>query len=250
MVYLAWTIWVLLLFGISLGTNRIWQGLARSRRFNYFVLPGILVHQLSVAFASVVTGATVTHISIRGESQHYLTHTRPKIPILGQALIGFAPLIGCSLVIWGLLELFGRPVDVRFTLPETIRITGPGLESFATSIIDILSATLAAIKRADFGDWKTYLFLYLSVTLGFTICPAREDLKTTIIGLVIVAVALLAIDLIGARIVGGPTLSRFQGGYWKILTYLLAIGLGFFCISLFILGFCKLFGLVPPSSKK
>ncbi len=133
MIYLAWTIWVLLLFFISFATNRIWHNLVRSRNFNFFVLPGILVHQLSVALASVITGATVTHISIRGESQEYVTHTRSKIPVVGQALIGLAPLFGCSLALWGAMELLSHPINIGFSLPESIQITASGLQQFAKS---------------------------------------------------------------------------------------------------------------------
>jgi len=250
MIYLAWTIWVLLLFAISLGTNRIWQGLVKSRNFNFFLLPGILSHQLSVALASVITGAAVTHISIRGEGRQYVTHTKPKIPFIGGLLIGFAPLIGCSLLLWACLELFHYPIDIRFTLPDTIQMSGSGLQHFAESIINMIAATLTAIGRADFGDWKTYAFLYFSITLAFAIAPAKEDLKRTIIGLVVLAIILVLIDLIGARISGGPLLDEFFSSYWRILTYALAVGIGFFLVSLLILGFCKLFGLSPSGPKR
>ena len=250
MIYLAWIIWVLLLFFISLATIRIWHSLVRSRNFNFFVLPGILVHQLSVALASVITGATVTHISIRGESQEYLTHTRSKIPVLGQVLIGLAPLFGCSLALWGAMELLSHPINIGFSLPESIQVTASGLQQSAKSLIDVIAETLRAIQRADFGDWKTYVFLYLSITFAFTIAPAKKDLKTTIIALAVLAAILLVIDLIGAKISGGPVLNEYFASYWKILTYALAISIGFFLVSLLILGFCKLFGLVPSTPRK
>ena len=68
MFYVIWIIWILLLIFISLGTNKIWHHLIKNRNFNFFVFPGIIVHQLSVALLSVLTygalGAMVHVITV------------------------------------------------------------------------------------------------------------------------------------------------------------------------------------------
>jgi len=249
MFYVIWIIWILLLIFISLGTSKIWHHLIKNRNFNFFVFPGIVVHQLSVALLSVLTGAAVTHMSLRGEGNEHIVHTKSKIPFLGDVLIGFAPLFGCSLALWGALALLGHPINLGFSLPDSIQITGSGLEKFAKSLVEIIADTLRAIGRADFASWKTFVFLYLSITLSFAIAPAKKDLRITIIGFTVLALLFYIIDAVGARISGGAFIAKYISAYWKIMTYLLAVSIGFFFISLVSLGFCSLFGLVrSPSS--
>jgi hypothetical protein len=61
------------------------------RYYRIFVAPGIIVHELSHAFACLITGAEIKRINLFEPSGGSVEHSNSKIPVLGQAIVSFAP---------------------------------------------------------------------------------------------------------------------------------------------------------------
>ncbi len=122
-------------------------------RFLYYI--GTFIHELSHIVFCILTGAKVSKISIFSK-QPKIIHSKPKIPIIGQALISLAPIIG------GLAFLYAIN---RFCLSNYFTIPS-NLKDFLTifSGISIL-------------DWQLWVMILLSFNMGAMIGPSLQDLK-------------------------------------------------------------------------
>lgn len=72
------------------------RGLAHASRGSYtalriFLLPGIMVHELSHALACLVTATPIERISFWTEAGGEVVHHKPKLAVITQPLIAFAP---------------------------------------------------------------------------------------------------------------------------------------------------------------
>jgi hypothetical protein len=127
-------------------------------------------------------------------------HGQPRIPIIGKPLIGLAPLIGCSLSLWGLFVLFGY----HNTLPSVdFSVT------FLQNINGLFQSALDFFREFA-SDWKFWLFLYLATGISASIAPSSVDIKNAIWGI------LFLIILGGLMIyydVGKNTLNMLQNKY-------------------------------------
>lgn len=128
-------------------------------RWLYYI--GAIIHEFSHAILCVLTGAKITHMSIFSRTPH-VTHTKSKIPILGQALISLAPIAGGILFI----ILINHLLLNDFVEFQTINI-----------IYEIPNYILSVIKSLNFLLWQTYVFIILILNTGAMIGPSFQDLK-------------------------------------------------------------------------
>ena len=93
----ALTVWVVVIVLTSFGIQRLWAPAAGSRLFTVLMAPGVIVHEVSHVVACLLSGATVKEVSLSNAGiAGKVVHTRPIIPVVGQALISLAPLVGCG----------------------------------------------------------------------------------------------------------------------------------------------------------
>jgi hypothetical protein len=147
------------------------------------MLPGTIVHETSHAIIAMLMGARITKFSFipSGDTLGYVEHTAPKIPILGNAAISIAPLIGCP----GLLLLISGYFGVHFDF-------APASSDLLAETRFLFEGTLTFIKNLDYLNWKTYVFLYLALTLGAGAAPSKTDVITLLPGLIIIVAAIFS----------------------------------------------------------
>ncbi len=183
----------LLAIALYLISEYLHRSLASASKTLYVVLmlPGTIVHECSHAIVALLTGARITDFSVMpsGNTLGHIEYTAPKIPFVGNAAISIAPLIGCPAI----LLLISRYFGVHFDFP-------PGTFDILLETRFLLEGTFSFITGLDYLNWKTYVFLYLALTLGAGAAPSKTDIISMRPGLIIIVAAIYALNYLGIDI--------------------------------------------------
>jgi hypothetical protein len=155
------------------------------------MLPGTMAHELSHAVVALLMGSRVTKFSVipSGDTLGHVEYTAPKIPLIGNAAISIAPLIGCPAILLLISSYFGAHFDYP-----------PGSFDILTEIRILIDGTFSFITGMDYLNWKTYVFLYLAMTLGAGAAPSKTDMISMLPGLIIIVALLYALNYSGVNI--------------------------------------------------
>jgi hypothetical protein len=155
------------------------------------MLPGTIAHELSHAVVALLMGSRITKFSVipSGDTLGHVEYTPPKIPLIGNAAISIAPLIGCPAI----LLLISSSFVAHFDFP-------PGSFDILAQTRFLIDGTFYFITGLDYLNWKTYVFLYLALTLGAGAAPSKTDIISMLPGLIIVVVAIYALNYFGVNI--------------------------------------------------
>jgi hypothetical protein len=136
-------------------------------------------------------GARITKFSVipSGDTLGHVEYTAPKIPLIGNAAISIAPLIGCPAI----LLLISRYFGMHFDFPPA------SFDILAESRF-LLDGTLSFITGLDYLNWKTYVFLYLALTLGAGAAPSKTDIISMLPGLIVIIATISVLNYSGVNI--------------------------------------------------
>lgn len=154
---------IILLIVISgYASNRLnWRFLNyRLTRVLYYV--GACVHESSHAIVCILTGAKIKEFKVFS-SQPHVIHGKPKLPLIGNALISSAPIFG------GLLFLF---LVNRFVLG--------GYFSVAAGSADppsVFRNALGFWAQLHLLAWQSWVMILLFLNVGAMIGPSWQDIK-------------------------------------------------------------------------
>jgi len=155
------------------------------------MLPGTIVHEFSHAAVAVLMGARITKFNIipSGNTLGQVEHTNPKIPVIGNVAISIAPLIGCPALLLLISSYFG----VHFDFP-------PASSDILAGTSSLIEGTFSFIAGLDYLNWKTYVFLYIALTLGAGAAPSKTDIISMLPGLIVIVAAIYALNYFGVNI--------------------------------------------------
>ncbi len=183
----------LLAIALYLISEYLHRSLSSASKTLYIVLmlPGTIVHESSHAVVALLMGARITDFSIMpsGNTLGHIEYTAPKIPFIGNTAISVAPLIGCPAILLFISRYFG----VYFDSP-------PGTFDILMETRFLLDGTLSFITGLDYLNWKTYVFLYLALTLGAGAAPSKTDIISMLPGLIIIVAAIYALNYFSINI--------------------------------------------------
>ena len=149
-------------------------------RYRLFLAPGVIIHELSHSFACLLTGAKVTELSVFEAEGGHVTHSQPKIPIIGTILISFAPLLFGIFLIYILSLKFGIINLQLFT---------SGISRQAIS-----EANSGVIKNLLSFSLKNWLIFYLTISIAVTMNPSRKDIANSIGSFIVVLILFVVIS--------------------------------------------------------
>lgn len=149
-------------------------------KYRYFLAPGVIVHELSHAFACLFTGAKVTQLSVFDKEGGHVNHTRSKIPLIGSIIISTSPLIVGIIIIYLMSRKLGLS-DFDFL-------------KFGNDPKSILAANILLIKNIAHFSWKNWVFFYLTVSVAITMVPSKKDFANAFIPLVILALIFMIVS--------------------------------------------------------
>lgn len=159
-----------LLYGLSVTLDRFIMRMLGRGWYLATMWPGVIVHELSHLTGCLITFTKVVEVKLfapSGETLGYVSHVKTQNPIKN-IIISIAPLFGVSLVIAGIMQLL---------IPDTYSIVSNlNLSAFSSpsGFIEIIKKSFTSLA---FGNWQTYLALYLLITLSSHAAPSRIDLK-------------------------------------------------------------------------
>jgi hypothetical protein len=161
-------------------------------------LVGTPVHEFSHAIANLITLCGVAAITPLIDKTGQASVYAKRSHFLGDMLAGVAPLFGGMLVLW----LTGVYIIPGFEVPT---ISPPQLDmeaaaSFGTvlrSAMDYLGQFLQTVfqdlPHLQWENWRTYVGLYVALSIGFSLPPSDVDLKGFARGLPVAVVLVLGL---------------------------------------------------------
>ena len=150
-------LWLIFFLGLSFVLDRLWSEIMVGKKYRIFIAPGIIIHELSHALMAVLVGAKIKEINFFTSRGGYVIYSSPKIPILGEIFINFAPVLGGI----GALLLFSWLLGLP--LPLT-----PSMEEFLLFI------------KESWLNWQFWLFVYLVISVSICLTPSFKDLKNAL----------------------------------------------------------------------
>ena len=210
---------------ISMVLDRFWSRALSMWGLYYLIsAPGVVVHECTHIAGCLITGAKIKKVVFFSEQGGSVTYQSPKVPLLGNVIIGTAPLFGIPLVLAGLTWLFGTYFGCTLfsSVPSLTSLVGAG--TLLSSALLILYENLVV----GFNGWFL-LYLYLTISLVLSLSPSMQDIKNALAGLVILT--LLGLLVIASGI---PLLIDVLGSVMTLFATGLALGFAFELIALIV----------------
>ncbi len=240
-ILLPLAIQVIILYGLSQLIDRL--VLRNLGRGWYLALtwPGVMVHELSHLAGCLITFTRVTRIELfhpHGNTLGMVEHVQTRNPIKN-IIISIAPLFGVTAVLWLLTrwvfpDLYIEQVNaVRVGLSDFTSFSN--FFSFSGEYVRTLFTYIGQLFQAmDFGQWQTYVFLYLMITLSSHAAPSKVDLKHTYVGLAGLAALFVLLGFVARWLDIGGVWTVFQWVSYPVifLTNFLMYGIVFSIIAL------------------
>ncbi|MEI6499109.1 MAG: M50 family metallopeptidase [bacterium] len=146
------------------------------RKYRIFVGPGVIIHEFSHAIMCLLTGAKIKKIRLFDKDGGSVEHTQSRIPIIGPILISFAPFLFGGCAIYFLSKLIGMS-EISFNILNLDK-----------NLFNIVFEQ--AIKLMHFDSIQSYLIFYLIISVIITMTPSLQDLKNSLVPLIISIVAI------------------------------------------------------------
>jgi hypothetical protein len=245
-LFLPLLLQLLFLYAASWLLNYV-VGLFSSLLYRLLKMIGTPVHELSHAVGCWVTLAGVDAIKLLSDKQGP-GFVQPRRPIrLSGVVYSVAPLFGATLVLW-LTAAYVIPGFVVPTVPspqldlESAASLGTVLRESLDYMGRFLDSAFRNLPNLQWDSWRTYVGLYIALSVGMGIRPSFQDLK-------ILAAALPLAFLVGLGFFAWLYLSgnareyflALQGGLVTVLlTFSTAVTSAFVVASLGVLVFLPL----------
>lgn len=170
---------------------------------------GTMVHELGHAvfcpvFGHKITGMRLFSFNARNRDAGYVSHSFSRgnlWHLAGNFFISVGPLALGSLVIFVLLRyLAAIPLSIQGMMAGGLNLdSGSGiigwLARFGAELWKMAGNLLAAV---DWTSWRTYLALWLVLSVGSAMTLSPQDLKAAASGLGVILLILLVVNLIAA----------------------------------------------------
>jgi hypothetical protein len=142
-------------------------------RWRIFVAPGVILHELSHAFACVITGAKISNISFFDKDGGSVKYRKSPIPWIPQIIISLAPLV-VSIILFYFL---GKMIHLESSID--LNSTFFNLKSI--------------IHNINFSHWQNIIIVYLLLSVVVTMTPSWQDFVNMFVPLIVVAIVMFLI---------------------------------------------------------
>lgn len=147
--------------------------------YRLFIAPGVIVHEMSHALGCMITGAKINSINVFKKDGGEVRHAPSKIPVIGPIIISLAPFVIGSLVIYFLAKFVGIHT-LQYNNQEIL-------------LKDPLGNIWQMLKSIDFHQIRSWLSLYLIVTIAVTMTPSTQDFRNIVFSLIVLILILFVL---------------------------------------------------------
>ena len=152
---------------------------SRTRWFDLLVAPGTILHELSHLFAALITGCTVTKVSLfkpdpKTGTLGFVRYSQPvdKWTVFRDLVVGFAPFFGCGILLVSINYFYGGGL-IRLA-QETMLA---GIDEIPYFIIQVLEELWVNFSFFDPQTFTGLIILYLQATFAFGAASSTVDFK-------------------------------------------------------------------------
>lgn len=138
--------------------------------FRIFVGPGIILHESAHALVARLFGGKVVEFKIFDEKGGSVKYTQPRFSNFTNILVGLAPIIIAIAILFLITKLF----HFDFILDQNQVLTFKQFKSFFFDL--------------NYHSAKTYIFIYLSLSIAAAMVPSKQDMSLSWAGLGLFAV--------------------------------------------------------------
>ncbi len=155
----------------------------RSRWFTALIAPGTILHELCHFFAAVLTGCTVTDVSLfrrdpKTNVLGYVNYRQPrdKWTVVRDLVVGFAPFFGCGLLLLLVFGILSAYASLDLLTPPAQGFDVANREELTSSFTGIAGSYLAQFALLAAHPWL-WLLIYLELCFGLGSAPSSQDFK-------------------------------------------------------------------------
>ena len=169
-------LWLIVLFLFSFILNSLWKRIFYGKKYRIFLAPGVIIHELSHALACRITGVKIKEINFFLWDGGYVKYNKSKIPILGEFLISFAPILGGIVALFIFSLIFGLRIPL-----EIVNFQQPFFYGVGIAIQEI-----PYFIKQNWLKWQFWVFIYLVISIIICLVPSKTDIKNASGGVLII----------------------------------------------------------------
>jgi len=174
-----------IVIAISYMLDRLWAAVMPVRGIYLFIcLPGVVLHECAHIVGCLVTGARMHKIVLFSKDGGSVTYARPKLPFIGDVIIGTAPLFLLPLALAFVTWIFGVYLGCIFPAFPAALTSAGSLLDFTRAIFSTFSDNLVT----RFNGWFL-LYLFLTTSLVLSTAPSTQDMKNAATGSILLVLA-------------------------------------------------------------
>lgn len=234
-IYLAFTLWLLLILFAGRGVFLLLGKLIRPASASWILLPGTIVSEMAYIFGCLITGGEIRKAKLlpdgggsKDSSGEPATEATQKLKTIGPIIASIIAILACGAAIVGVNQWLGDPVMKQFlqdsrvedgfwvgsALPEKLP---PDWNAFWDDLhgqVRLMHRLFDTLRQLKWSDWKVGLFVYLAVCFSVRLAPVGRPFRPTLIAVVLIA---------GTIMLVGCIFKKFQNlmtdPAWPLLTY-------------------------------
>jgi len=246
-IYAAFTFWLMMIVFAGVGVYRLWTGFGRSAWVNWALLPGTVVSEMGYIFGCLITGGEIRRAKIvpkagdkSADAGAPSTQATPRWKAIGPVLAALISIAACAVAILTVNSLLGREVMGRFdtgggtlaqaSLPKELPTSWNGLWDQVARQVHLLRRMCETWGDVDWLNWRTPLFVYVSLCLAVRLSPTGRPLRPTLGAAAAAAAVIAIVGLIWRRF------SALMQDAWPLLTYVWASLLAALVLTLIVRG--------------
>lgn len=173
---------VLLVFILSMVTDFCLRNSFLGTRYRLFVVPGVIVHELSHALFCVLTGAKITKISLFDKEGGSVEHEKAKVPVVGQILISLAPI----LVGLAVLAYISKKIGLEPSIIDLDKV----------SMAQIFGQLKALVGHLNPPNYQRIVLVYFLLSVIVTMSPSIQDLRNIAITVLMAVCITISLKLL------------------------------------------------------
>jgi hypothetical protein len=233
--HLVLVVWVLVLLVGAWLVEQMWSRGLSKPKFHFLIVPGVALRALVQTVACALMAAKVKEVKPFGGEGEYVSHEKPKVPVISGPFIALAPVVVAFILmplLMGVGGLFDDPLNLSGgTAVEHNEEHNVEVEATAASFIDELGIFFVGVwdeiadtvlsipetwRGRGFG-FMDFVGIYVGVSMILALAPSKSEGSGLAAGIPLLGVLVVALSALVAWIWGDDR--AFQASLSGAISY-------------------------------